>query len=95
MATMIDHTREDVPPSRAVVEAVAAAEGVDPTELSPPLYTAIDPDVLDSIFSDGRGAHPTGQLVFEYLGYEVTVRPDGEVSVADPDSGSDVQSHGR
>lgn len=86
---MYDSTREDDPPSRAVVAAVAEAEGVDPTELSPPLYTAIDPDVLDTIFQAGSDPEGTGHLVFEYLGYEVTVLPDGEVRVEDPTSEPD------
>lgn len=85
MATMTDHSRDDVATSREVVEAVAAEEGVDPTDLSPPLYTAIDPDVLDAIFSDGGEREGAGRLVFEYLGYEVTVRGDGGVSVAEVD----------
>lgn len=82
MATMSDTPDADVPPSRAVVEAVADEEGVEPTELSPPLFTAIDPDVLDSIFlGPDEGTDTTGRVVFEYLGYEVTVRPTGAVEV--------------
>lgn len=85
MATMYEPASEDVPPSRSVVEAVAAEEGVDATELSPPLYTAIDPDVLDTIFPVGGGTEGTGKLVFEYLGYEVTVRANGAVEVSEED----------
>lgn len=82
---MTDSTPDDVPASRAVVEAVAVAEGVDPTELSPPLYTAIDPDVLDELFSRDSGGERAGQLVFEYLDYEVTVRAPDEVQVVETD----------
>lgn len=80
---MTDYTYEDAHTSRAVVEAVAQEEDVDPTDLSPPLYTAIDPDVLDAIFSNGHADDRTGHLVFEYLGYEITVRGDGVISVDD------------
>lgn len=65
-----------------VVEKVAEAEGIDPVELTSPLYEVIDPDALNNIFA----ATPTadrvdGQVTFPYHGYEVTVRSDGSVSV--------------
>lgn len=88
MATMYDSTHDDASPSRTVVEAVAAREGVEPTDLSPPLYTAIDPDVLDTVFPTGRESEGTAKLVFEYLGYEVTVLPDGSVRVANDEDES-------
>lgn len=68
-----------------IVERVSDAEGVDPLELDP-LYTAINPDALDSLFqtrlasSDGLG----GELRFEYHDYEVRVTADGRVTLADP-----------
>jgi len=91
MATMTDYTNDDVATSREVVETVAAKEGVDPTDLSPPLYTAIDPDVLDAMFSERDQREGVGRLVFEYLGYEVTVRGDGGVSVAENGDGRSGQ----
>lgn len=71
-------------PSRVVVELVAGCEGISPAELSPPLYSVVDPDALDELFqsqSSGPSDAP-GQIQFEYLGYEVRVRSDGEVEVA-------------
>lgn len=71
--------------SQAVVEAVAEAEGVDPTELTP-LYAAIDPDALESLFepslpsTDGR---VVGEIRFPYHGYEVRVTASGWVHLAD------------
>ncbi|ELY86610.1 hypothetical protein C483_19410 [Natrialba hulunbeirensis JCM 10989] len=45
-----------VSPSQAIIEAVAAREGVDPTEIEPPayepLYSVINPEALDSLFRD-------------------------------------------
>lgn len=68
--------------SDSVVEAVAEAEGVDPLELTPPLFEVIDPDALDQVFAptptDGR---MEGQVTFSYKGYNVTVHGDGYVSV--------------
>ncbi|WP_276252574.1 HalOD1 output domain-containing protein [Halomontanus rarus] len=78
--------------STTVVEAVAKADGISPLEVSPSLYTAIDPDALDQLFAaSGSGASsefglrfddewtPT-ELSFTYAGYDVTVsstRDDG------------------
>jgi len=71
-------------PSTAVVTAVADAEGVDETDL-PPLFHAIDPDALDSLF-DSRDEPPhatrtTGSISFHYHGYDVTVTANGRVEV--------------
>ena len=68
--------------TRAVVEAVADAEGVDPEALAPPLYEAIDPDALNRIFAATPTADRTAERVgFRYSGYEVTIYGDGSVSV--------------
>ena len=52
----------------AVVEAVAAAEGIPPSQLSEPLYSVVDSDALDSLFRS-----TSGSVTFTYYGYEVTV----------------------
>lgn len=69
--------------SRAVIEAVADREGVDPSELSTPLFDAIDPDSLDSLFTPTDNGHPrpTGRISFFYAGYEVTADSTGEVEL--------------
>lgn len=73
-------------PSFTVVERIAELEGTTPGELSPPLYSAIDPEALDSLFAPtARSSRTEGQLSFTYCGYEVDVRSTGEVSVADPE----------
>jgi hypothetical protein len=63
--------------SYEIIEAIADAEGVDPLELSIPLYDAIHPEALDSLFRD-----TTGHLTFEYHDYLVTVDHEGTVEVA-------------
>lgn len=60
--------------SAAVATAVADREGVDPTELEPPLFDVVDVDALDSVFHAD-----TGTVSFEYAGYQVTV--DNEATV--------------
>jgi hypothetical protein len=62
--------------SRTVMERIAAREGTTPAELSEPLYSAIDPEALDGLF---RGS--SGQVVFTYQGYEVTVTSESDISV--------------
>ena len=66
-------------PSEAVVSLVANRENVDVQEMTP-LYDAIDPDALDSLFRDGAG-----NVKFEYEGYLVTVDHENGVDVSTPD----------
>lgn len=74
-------------PSRAVIEAVAEAEGIAPTELNPPdyepLHTAVDPEALDALFADRASGAPRsdGTVSFRYCGYRVTVDADCDVSL--------------
>lgn len=67
-----------------VLEAVAEAEGCDPTELDA-LHAAIDTDVLEALFDEESPGHVRdGQLSFVYSGYEVTVSSDGDVDLGEP-----------
>ncbi|MFB6303356.1 MAG: HalOD1 output domain-containing protein [Haloferacaceae archaeon] len=61
----------------AVVRAVSAVEGVEPTDL-PPLYEAVDPDALDRLVQSIRSA---GFVVFSYADYTVAVHADDVVEV--------------
>lgn len=60
----------------AVIHAIAAEEGVEPTELDSPLADVIDPDALETIFQAD-----TGVLTFEFCGYRVTVDHEQRVEV--------------
>lgn len=63
--------------SQAVVDAVARREKVEPVDLEPPLYEAVDPDALDALFEDN---HTTpGTISFMYKGYRVEVDSAGTV----------------
>ena len=68
-----------VPPTHAVAAALAAREGVEPTDL-PPLHGSIDTEAMDAVLRSAGDA----RLTFTHLGYEVTVTGDGDVSVVDP-----------
>jgi len=69
---------EDSAVTDAVVRAIAQAEGVPPTELSPPLYESANPEALDSLF-----AAPLGdvRVSFFHCGYEVAVESDGRTGI--------------
>ncbi|MDG5778319.1 HalOD1 output domain-containing protein [Haloarculaceae archaeon H-GB2-1] len=71
------------PPSQAVVEAVAEADGTDPETLTPPLNDVVDPDALDRLFDDRTEDSPrdSGHLTFLYHGYMVVVYSTGDVEV--------------
>lgn len=82
-------------PTQAVVERVAAAEGVDPLELQPPLFDAIDADAMDSLFESANSAT---KLQFTYHGYNVTIDGDYNVeldSVSYDHEAEEVRSLGR
>jgi len=68
-------------PSDAVVAAVANVRGVDPASLAP-LHESVDTEALDALF-DGRGDGSNRHVEFQYVGYDVTVRGDGRIVVAE------------
>jgi hypothetical protein len=70
-----------VPPSQAVIERVAAGEGVDQTNIAP-LYEAIDPDALDRLVEASQGDDGALTIQFTYQGYDVTVTGGGVVHLA-------------
>lgn len=67
---------ENLPPSTMVVQEIADIKDMAPTELSP-LYEAIDPDALNTLFQGKM----SGSVTFEYEGYTVTVEENSEVTV--------------
>lgn len=76
----------EVPPSHAIIEAIAAREGVDTTDIEPPeyesLYTVVNPEALDDLFrTDPPLPERNGYVEFRYEGYVVTVYSDGQVEL--------------
>lgn len=71
------------PPSTRIVREVAAAEGIDPADLTPPLYESIDTDAVDALFAAaGSRPPPVGaRVTFSYHGYLVCVDGTGDVTV--------------
>lgn len=82
--------REGEPVSSTIVRQVAAHEGVDPTDLEPPLYDVVDPDALDALLDSSRTNAESFSLCveFDYHGYEISVQQDGEFQLTSV-SGSD------
>lgn len=69
-----------------VIKAVAEQTDTDPLDL-PPLYEAVDPDVLNVVFEPFHGGGPLGTtLAFTYVGHEVTIAYDGEVVITVEDT---------
>jgi hypothetical protein len=70
-------------PSQVIIDLIADLEGVDPVDLSPPLYSVVDPDALDALFhsSNDNSAQTPGHVYFEYCGYEIRVQSDNEVAI--------------
>lgn len=66
-------------PVYAVVSAVAEVEQTDPIEL-PPLYDAIDPEALNTLFT-ARSDPGLDQITFQYAGYTIVIQASGEVQV--------------
>jgi len=64
-------------PALAIVDAVAAREDVDPTDL-PPLYDSVEPEVLEIL---QESDDPDQRVRFEYCGYTITVTSGGTITV--------------
>lgn len=69
-------------PSMQIVREVATVDGVDPAELTPPLYEVIDPDALDAMVQT-VGSDVT--VEFTYRGHAIRVDGSGRVAVGSHD----------
>lgn len=66
-------------PSQRVIAEIAQQNAVAPTDL-PPLHDVIDPDALDALFEPTPDTgRMTGEVSFEYGGYDVIVYAHGYV----------------
>ena len=88
MVSPTDPSSGDAAPSQAIIQAVAAREGVDMTDIEPPayepLYSVVDPGALDALFETPDAGSATEACVcLEYEGYDVVVSGDGAVDVSE------------
>lgn len=79
--TVRNHWDEETAPSVAVIEAVAATTGLEPTEM-PPLQRTVDVEALDDLLRSRPDS--SVRLSFEYAGMRVTVVGDGGVELSAP-----------
>ncbi|MFA9415685.1 HalOD1 output domain-containing protein [Natrinema sp. HArc-T2] len=81
-------------PSQAIIEAIAAEEGIDVTDVEPPeydpLFTVVNPEALDDLFTTTGGGASTVVVHLEYEGYEIVVRSDCNVEVRDRSANESV-----
>jgi hypothetical protein len=78
----------DEPVSSAVVRAVSAVDGREPTSL-PPLGNVVDTDALDGLFAarlDGS-ARSGGRISLVYTGYRITVDNGEYLTISPVDAG--------
>ncbi|GAB7019461.1 HalOD1 output domain-containing protein [Halostagnicola bangensis] len=70
------------PVSVQVIKQVAAHEGIDPVDVSPPLHSVIDTSALDSLFEPANDGHSrTGRVSFDYRGHTVVVEQNDRVEI--------------
>ncbi|WP_459809929.1 HalOD1 output domain-containing protein [Halopiger thermotolerans] len=70
-----------------IVETVADVQGTSPSELSTPLYEAVDPDALERVLRSSDGS--SLRVRFPYESCVVTVDGAGNVSAAPSQRESD------
>ncbi|ELZ35066.1 hypothetical protein C474_00300 [Halogeometricum pallidum JCM 14848] len=63
----------------AIVSLVAELDGVAVTDI-PPLASVVDPDALVALF-DGPQRAAASDVEFDYAGYRIHLRGDGDVRV--------------
>lgn len=82
--TSIIEADESEPVSQQVVAAVAETTEKDPLEIEP-LYTRVDPDCLETIFSDDSRVttREHGQISFPMAGCHVVVEANGTINVTE------------
>ncbi|MFC6768949.1 HalOD1 output domain-containing protein [Natrinema soli] len=85
-----------VPPTQAIIEAIAARECVDVTDVEPPaydpLFTVVNPEALDELFTTTADTASSVVVRLEYEGYDIVVRDGSDVEIRDRSAGDSVNS---
>jgi hypothetical protein len=70
---------------QTITDAIMDVEDCDLTDL-PPIYESVDAEALAQLMDHREErSEPTVKVSFSYVGWIVTVRDDGLVTVDDPD----------
>jgi hypothetical protein len=72
----------DKSPVFAVLNAVAAKEGVSVVNL-PPINKSVDPDALETLVTETKSSV---RIEFQYLEYQVTITATGDIEIDEIDS---------
>lgn len=86
MNQMSEHSTTILPnelPSEAVIRTIAAIEDIDPLDIEPPLYDAVDHDALDSLLKHGRNQGSSLSVTFSYCGYSIRIDTDDTLAIGE------------
>lgn len=72
---------DPAPVSQTVYDALADAEGVEPSDLDFVLYRSLDVDALDDLVRHGSASPSSWSVTFDVAEYEVTVESTGRIAV--------------
>jgi hypothetical protein len=75
-----DVTSANKPIVEAVVNAVARVEGVDPVDLSEPVFAFVDPDALETLVVSAS-AETDLSVAFEAWDHEIRIGGDGTIRI--------------
>lgn len=75
--------------STRVAERVAEREGIDPVELTPPLYEVLDVEQVARLVGTSNA---DVSVQFTYLGYQVTIEGPGELEVTERLPGEEIET---
>lgn len=84
MCASLSDTNEGTHTSKPVVEtvvnAIARIEGIDPVDLSDPVFAFVDPDALDRLVASAP-AETDLSVAFEAWGHEIVIAGDGTIRI--------------
>ena len=73
-------TQANKPVVETVISAVARIEGVDPVDLSEPVFAFVDPDALDTLVTSSP-TESNLSVTFEAWGHEIAIGGDGTIRI--------------
>ncbi|MDJ1432257.1 HalOD1 output domain-containing protein [Halostagnicola sp. A-GB9-2] len=83
---MVTYPPQDSNPQDSVsvqiANEVAAHEGIDPVDVSPPLHNVVNTSALDALFDPTIAGHQrTGRVTFAYRGHTVVIENNEGIEI--------------
>lgn len=78
---VIQSSNEELFPT--LIEQIAAREDTNPVDLTPPLYSAIDPDAVNGLLDSLDTSESSAHIEFTYLGYEIRIESDRTFDISE------------